>query len=161
MTAPEQRPVLLALDSGSWETGWAVFQGEEVAATGLISPRRLKPGPSPQDRLAYLTGKLDELVARWRPQAVVVSRASEGVRWALPAMELVNQGLREWSLGRELPLHSYTDQEVRRSVVGRDRVSASQLAYGIMALLGVEGQGRTTREWEAVAAGYYHLANHG
>lgn len=160
MTAPEHRPVLLALDSGSWESGWAVFLGEEVTATGLIGLRRLKDGPSSQDRLAHLVEKLDELAARWRPQAVVVSRAS-GLPQSMPAVELVSQGLREWSLRRGLPLHSYTDQEVRRTVVGRDRVSASQLAYGIMAMLGVEGQGRTTREWEAVAAGYYHLANQG
>ncbi|MSQ06306.1 MAG: hypothetical protein EXR54_08710 [Dehalococcoidia bacterium] len=83
------------------------------------------------------------------------------MQWPVPALELVMDGLRDWSLRHQLPLHRYTDQEVRRAVAGRDRVSASQLAYAIMSLLGQVGQTRVTREWEAIAAGYYHLANQG
>jgi Holliday junction resolvasome RuvABC endonuclease subunit len=76
----------------------------------------------------------------------------------MPALEVVAEGLKDWSQRRGLTLHCYTDEEVRRAVVGRDRVSNSQLAYAIMELLGTVGEGRTTREWEAIAAGYYHLA---
>ncbi len=164
MTAPDpasdQGLVLLALDAASWITGWAVFRGEEVAATGVIGLPRSKDGPFPPERLAHLVGELDALSARWQPQEVVVSQPS-GLRWQMPALDLVIEGLRDWGRRRQLPLQFYTDQEVRRAISGRERVTASQLAYDTMALLGVVGQPRTTREWEAIAAGYYHLANRG
>jgi Holliday junction resolvasome RuvABC endonuclease subunit len=155
-----QGPVLLVLDAGSWETGWAVFRGEEVADTGLIGVPHRGEGATSQVRLDHLLQEMEELAARWQPQAVVLSQPS-GLRWRVPALEMVVAGVQEWSQRRRLTLHCYSDHEVRRAVVGRERASGSQLAYAIMALLGTVGQVRTTREWEAVAAGYYHLARHG
>ena len=152
--------MLLVLDAGSWETGWAVFRGEEVADTGLIGVPHRGEGATSQVRLDHLLQEMEELAARWQPQAVVLSQPS-GLRWRVPALEMVVAGVQDWSQRHRLTLHSYSDHEVRRAVVGRERASGSQLAYSIMALLGTVGQVRTTREWEAVAAGYYHLARHG
>jgi Holliday junction resolvasome RuvABC endonuclease subunit len=152
--------MLLALDLGSWDTGWAVFQGDQVAGSGIIGVPRRGESACSQVRLAHIVGEMEELAARWRPQAVVLSHPA-GMCWRMPALELVLGGLQDWSLRHRLPLHRYTDQEVRRAVAGRERVSASGLACAMMALLGGIGQARSTREWEAIAAGCYHLANQG
>jgi Holliday junction resolvasome RuvABC endonuclease subunit len=154
-------PVLLAVDAGVWQTGWALFLGEAVAATGLLEPASRGQGLCLEDRLARLQAGLDQLVDDWRPRAVVLTRPSGLHHWPAPAVDALLAALDGWRLRRGLPMHRYSDLEVRRAVVGSERASGSQLAFAIMALLGFVGQSRTTKEWEAVAAGYYHLARQG
>ena len=54
-------------------------------------------------------------------------------------------------------MYGYSAQEVRTAVTGHPNVPNEQLAYDVTMGLGLIGQAKTTHEWEAVAAGYYHL----
>ena len=56
-----------------------------------------------------------------------------------------------------MAVYTYTAQEVRESMAGHPNASRDQLAYAVMACLGLIGQGKTTHEWEALAVGHYHL----
>ncbi len=147
--------MLLALDAGVRETGWAVFEGGEVAAsgvTGLSTRRKLEP----EVRVSHLIESLNELASQWKPQAIALCQPS-GINWPMPALDLLLSSLTEWSSGLGLPQFSYTAQEVRTAIAGHPNASRDQLGYAIMLLLGLIGQGRSTHEWEAIAVGHYHL----
>ncbi len=146
--------VLLALDAGVRETGWAVFKDDEVIESGVtgLSTRR-KVGP--EVRVAHLIESLDELAGQWQPGAVALCQPS-GINWPVPALDLLVSSLTEWSSGRRPPQFSYTAQEVRTAIAGHPNASRDQLGYATMLLLGLIGQGRSTHESEALAVGHYH-----
>ncbi len=155
MTANDAHQVLLALDAGVRETGWAVFKHGEVAAsgvTGLSTRRRLEP----EVRVSHLIESLDVLAGQWNPQVMALCQPS-GINWPVPALDLLLSSLARWSSERGLPQFSYTAQEVRTAIAGHPNASRDQLGYAIMLLLGLIGQGRSTHEWEAIAVGHYHL----
>jgi Holliday junction resolvasome RuvABC endonuclease subunit len=155
MTASKEPTVLLALDAGVRETGWAVFKGDEViesGVTGLSTRRKVEP----EVRVSHLLQSLDELTEKWNPKLVALCQPS-GINCPVPALDLLLTSLAEWSAGRDLPQFSYTAQEVRTTIAGHPNASRDQLGYATMLLLGLIGQGRSTHEWEAIAVGHYHL----
>lgn len=146
---------LLAIDAGVRETGWAIFQSEGLNSTGVIAvPGRGRVKGAV--RVAHLIEGLDGLVAQWQPGAVACCQPS-GINWSMPSLELLSSALCQWTQRHRLPLYSYSTQEVRAAIAGHPNASRDQLGYAIMVRLAMIGQGKTTHEWEAVAAGYYHL----
>ena len=155
MVGHDAAPVLLAMDAGVRETGWAIFQSRCLVTTGIIRvPHRRRLDA--EIRICYLIGCLDEVVAEWQPGAVVYSRPS-GPHWPIQALELLEAGLVAWSKRQRLGLYSYSAQEVRSAMAGHPNVSRDEIAYADMAMLALIGQGKTQHESEAVAAGDYHL----
>ena len=147
--------VILALDAGVRETGWAVFSPKAELDTGVIGlpgRRRMKA----QERLSHLIQALDELVVRWNPQAVAHSQPS-GIHWPVPALELLDAALSDWAKRHRLPMYGYSAQEIRTAVTGQPNAPKEQLAYDVMVGLGLIGQAKTAHEWEAIAVGHYHL----
>ena len=147
---------LLALDAGVRETGWAVFSSGSEVTTGTISipGRRALDAAS---RLTHLTRSLDCLMERLAIFAVVHSLPS-GIHWAVPALELLETSLREWSRRHQLRLFAYSAQDVRTAFTGHPNATRESLAYAVMSSLGLIGQGKSTHEWEAIAVGHYHLS---
>ena len=156
MTASDHAAALLALDAGVRETGWAIFRDGLPVTTGTIGTpgRRGLDAPT---RVSRLVEALDRLVEHWRPGAVAHSQPS-GIHWPVPALELLDAALLQWSQAHRLRLCSYTTQEVRAAITGHPNASKNQLAYQVMVSLGLIGQAKTAHEWEAVAVGYYHLS---
>ena len=139
MTADNAPGVLLALDAGVRETGWAVFKDGEVATsgiTGLKTRRKLKPSV----RVSHLVESLNELAGQWNPQAMALCQPS-GINWPVPALDLLLSSLATWSSERGLPQFSYTAQAVRTAIAGHPNASRDELGYAIMLLLGLIGQG--------------------
>ena len=99
---------------------------------------------------------LNLLVERWSPDEVAHSLPS-GIRWPVPALDLLSDKLVRWAMRHGLPVHAYTSQEVREAMTGHPNASLNQLAYTVMVSLGPIGQGKTTHEWEALAVGRYDL----
>lgn len=154
MTEPHDATTLLALDAGVRETGWAIFRPEgaiETGAIGTATRRRVDA----ESRVAQLVESLDLLVAQWQPVSVVHSLPS-GIHWPVPALDLLQASLVQWSQKHGLAVHAYTAQEVRAAIVGHTNASRQQLAYAVMVRLGLIGQSKTTHEWEALAVGCYH-----
>ena len=147
---------LLALATGLRESGWAVFQGPAVAASGVVGLKtRRKMEPS--DRIAHQLDALTAVAVRWQPVGAVRIKA-DGINWRVPGLEQLDEALHTWAEGLNIPLSDYTTREVRAAVAGQPNASRDAVSYAIMHRLGLIGQSRATAEWEAVAAGYYHLA---
>lgn len=147
---------LLALDAGVRQTGWAIFRSGRQVTTGMISIRGRRGIDAPA-RLTHLVACLDALAEEWRPAAVTHSRPS-GIHWPVPALESLETALLEWSRRRGLPVYAYTTQEVRTAATGHPNTSKDELAYAVMAGLGLIGAEKNAHEWEAIAVGRYHLA---
>ena len=150
-----QRKVLLALDAGVRETGWAVFSPGAEVTTGVIGiPGRREmnvPG-----RLSHLTQGLDRLLECWCVSAVVHSEPS-GIHWQVPALEQLDSALQEWSQRHRLRLFGYSAQAVRTALTGHPNATREDLAYAVMSGLELIGRSKTTHEWEAIGVGHYHL----
>ena len=151
--------VLLALDAGIRESGWAVLGAGRAPVTGVVRTAQRR-GLDARGRIDRLVESLDLLAEEWRPLEVVHCRPS-GIRWRVPSLELLEASLFQWAGKRGLPLHGYTAQEVRAAMAGRPNVSKDRLGYAVMLRMGLIGQARTTHEWEALAVGWYHLSLRG
>ena len=145
---------VIGLDAGVRETGWAVFSQGEIRATGSIALRS-RHRIDASTRVEHLVDALDQLVAEWQPEAVACCQPT-GIGWKIPALELLDAALSDWSTRHQLCLYSYTAQEVRTAVAGHPNASRGDLSHAVMVRFGLIGQSRTTHEWEAIAIGEYH-----
>ena len=149
-------PVLLALDAGVRQTGWACFQSKRLLRTGVIaSPKR--NGLKGKYRIASLISELDPLAENSHPKTVACCQLS-GINWTVPSIRLLEESLLAWAESRRIGCFNYTTQEIRAAVAGFANASPDRLGFAIMVRLGLIGQRRSTHEWEAVAVGYYHLS---
>ena len=146
---------LLALDAGVRETGWAIYREGSVDATGVIRLPRSRSLDATY-RVEHLVRCLENLIARCQPEEVAYGQPS-GIRWPVPALELLDSALIGWSARHRLPLYTYSAQEVRAAIARHSHVPQDQLAFAIMVRLGMIGASKSTPEWEALAVGYYHL----
>lgn len=154
MTRHDDGAVLLAIDAGVRETGWAIFRSRRLVTTGVIAllgQRRVDA----KVRVAHLVQCLDSLAGYWWPGALVYSQPS-GTHWPIPALEMLDTALTEWSERWSLTTYSYTAQEVRLATTGCSNISKPEFVYAVMVKVGLLGQAKTTHEWEAVAVGAYH-----
>jgi len=149
-----QEGLLLALSTGLRETGWAVFQGSAVAASGLVG-LKIRRKVEPSVRIARQLDALSAVTSRWRAASVARSKPS-GVNRDAPGLEKLDVSLREWAECLGIPLFDYASQEVRSAVAGQPNASRDAQCYAIMHKLELIGQSRATAEWEAIAVGYYH-----
>ena len=103
--------ILLALDAGVRESGWAVFEDGATVTTGVIGVQT-KQRTEAQARIERLVESLDLLVEQWQPGEVAHSLLS-GIRWPALVLDLLSDKLAQWSLRHGLPVHAYTAREVR------------------------------------------------
>ena len=83
--------MLLALDAGVRQTGWAVFGFQRLLRTGVIaSPKR--NGLEGRDRIARLMTELDLLAEDSDPEAVACCQPS-GINWTVPSIRLLEESL--------------------------------------------------------------------
>ena len=148
--------MVLALDAGVRQTGWAVFDSKRLLRTGVIGSSK-RNGSKGRDRIASLMSELDLLAEDSHPEAIACCQPS-GINWTVPSIRLLEESLLNWSETREIGFFSYTTQEIRAAIAGFANASPDRLGYAIMVRLGLIGQRRSTHDWEAVAVGYYHLS---
>jgi len=152
---PAENRTFVALDAGVRETGWAVFNGGNVEATGIIAiPSRQRIDAAV--RVSHLIDSLDALVGQWDPDSVACCQPT-GIGWKVPALQILDAALTQWSERNRLCVYAYTTQEIRASVAGHPNASTGDLGHAVMMRFGMIGQSKTTREWEAIAVGDYHL----
>ena len=156
-------PPLLALYPGVRQSGWAALTCSDlpsadlwVVGSGTValkSRRRVEPA----ERVAHLLEVLSGIVARWGTDCVVRSSAG-GLTLRAPGREELDGALKAWADDLGLPLTRYSATEVRAAIAGQPNASKDALAHAVMLRLGLIGQNRSPAEWEAIAAGCYHLA---
>ena len=152
----------LAVYPGLRQSGWAVLAAGHGSERGYIEVmesgvagnsdrRKMDPGL----RIASQLRDLDAVVSRWSPSCLVCASPNGG-NWGKQGLLQLDHALRLWARNLSLPLTVHAATDVRATVAGRSNASKDALAYAIMHLLGLIGQVRSSLEWEAIAAGWYH-----
>ena len=128
----------------------------DEAKQARIIDRLAKKQADAAQRLENLLKTLDELAGEWRPQEVAYTNPVRN-QWPVPALEALDQALKTWANRHGLSLFQYAPREIRASIVGRANAPKEDLAYTVMTRWGLIGMAKSTVEWDAIAAGDYHL----
>ena len=163
-TASHPTGPLLALYPNLRQTGWAVFaiqchEGRPtplLAASGTVGPG-LRTKMEPYERIAHQLQSLAAVAEQWRPRCAVCSWPG-GMDWGAAGMRQLEEHLRRWAESQGLTVADYPAPEVRTALAGKPNATKGALAYSVMERLNLVGESRSALEWEAIAAGYYHLA---
>ena len=147
--------VLMALEIGLKEMGWAVYQDGLLSDTGCLTCSK-RNQTELDERVAVIFTKLDQLVDNWKPSEIVYKEPFRN-QWPVPALDGLRSALEDWAEGHQMTVYLYTPREVRAGIVGKANAPKEDLAYAVMKRRGLVGVAKSTAEWEAVAAGDYHM----
>jgi crossover junction endodeoxyribonuclease RuvC len=152
------RLTILGVDPGTASTGFGVIEarGQELSAVarGVVAT-------TPQDplerRLGAIFARLDELLDRYRPQAVAVEEIFFGrnVRTAFAVGQARGAVLGAAGL-RGVPCFAYTPQAVKLSVCGAGQAGKEQVQRMVTALLGLPHVPNSDHAADALAVAICH-----
>ncbi|GAB6875913.1 hypothetical protein JCM13210_06390 [Thermaerobacter litoralis] len=130
---------VLGIDPGTATMGFGVVA---VAGTTLVPVTygviRTPAGQPPAQRLAAIYRDLEELLARYRPQAVAVERLFLQKNRSSALHVGQARGVALLAAARAgLPVHEYAPHEVKQAVVGYGRASKAQVQRMVQTLLGL------------------------
>ena len=162
--SPTPTVPVLALYPNLRQSGWAVFGARShdgtpvllLAASGTVGPG-LRTRMDPRQRIGHQLEGLTAVAVHWRPRSLAISWPG-GMDWGAGGMRQLEEHLRQWAESQGLRVVDYQALHVRAAIAGKPNASKEALAYSVMACLDLVGEYRSALEWEAIAAGYYHLA---
>ena len=145
--------LILGIDPGSLHTGYGVIekQGSSLQAieAGRFScPRDL----ALPDRLAHLTGRLQELLARRPPDLAVLETPFHGMNvHSLIVLAQARGALLAVLAGRGVEIREFSPAEVKSAVTGNGRADKEQVARMVRLLLAARGEGWASDATDALA----------
>jgi crossover junction endodeoxyribonuclease RuvC len=151
---------VLGVDPGLGRCGWAVLEdrGGRVVAAGYGTVHT--DGEQVAPRLATLAGRLRQVLATHRPQALAIERLffNANVRTAMTVGQASGVVL---LLAAEhgLEVSAYTPPQVKQAVTGSGSAPKEQVGYMVKALLGLAAVPTPADTADALAVALCHL-NH-
>ena len=178
--------ILLAIDPGTRETGWAVFSKEpqlpdqehsadestsmtlgscplihplwSLVETGVIIAYHRLRRVEVAERIKDIREQLTRVADRWHPKQVACAKPSVP---QLPQQQagvvMLTDAMEQWAQGYKLSPRYYTFRSIRLAISGRANAAKEELAYAVMTRWGLLGEGKTTHERNAIAVRDYHL----
>lgn len=127
---------ILGVDPGSQATGWAIIDScgaGVLAAAGVI---RVRPLPSPGERLRELYRQMTAVIARNRPERAAIERVFSGVN----PQSLITLGQARGVLllalaEADLPIGEFSPNQIKRTIAGAGRASKEQVRRMVLARL--------------------------
>lgn len=132
--------LILGLDPGSLHTGYGLVEKSgsavRVVEAGRFSTPRDLALPA---RLAWLAGRLQELLGRFPPELAVLESPFHGMNArSLIVLAQARGALLATLAARGLEIREYTPAEVKAAVTGNGRADKEQVARMVRLLLGTE-----------------------
>jgi crossover junction endodeoxyribonuclease RuvC len=151
--------IVLGIDPGTADTGYGVVQGTgsrlRALEAGVIQTRA---GTLLERRLAEIHSTVNELLDRHRPDALAVEELYFGVN--VRTAFAVGQARGVILLGagqRDIPVRSYTPQQVKGAVCGHGRAGKDQVASMTARLLGLAAPPASDHAADALAVAICEL----
>jgi len=139
--------VLIGLDPGTRQTGWAVLHGEQLQAHGTLIPKRTLHGI---DRQLWLLSKLQDIVREWQPALLAYeeftwrSYDDEAERYVngRPDMERLIGGIQSLALAPPFPVvMGLLPSRWGQQLTGQRSHTKQQVAFCVNARLHTEFKG--------------------
>jgi crossover junction endodeoxyribonuclease RuvC len=146
--------IVLGIDPGSRVTGFGVVRREGSKLSALGEGRILVPtAAEPPARLSALATEVEQLLERYRPDAVVLESLFHGANSRSLIVLAQARGAILTAVGRAgLDAIEYSPAEVKRAVTGNGRADKSQVARMVRLLLGLDATARSADATDALAA---------
>jgi crossover junction endodeoxyribonuclease RuvC len=145
--------LILGLDPGSLHTGYGLVEKRGSALTPLDAGRFSCPRDLDLPRrLAYLAGRLGDMVDRRRPDLAVLETPFHGMNSrSLIVLAQARGALLAVLAGRGLEICEYSPAEVKSAVTGNGRADKDQVARMVRLLLASRGEGWASDATDALA----------
>jgi len=151
---------VLGVDPGLGRCGWAVLEGRGGRAVAADYGTIHTDGGQVAPRLAALAGRLRQVLADHRPEALAIERLffNANVRTAMTVGQASGVVL---LLAAEhgLEVSAYTPPQVKQAVTGSGSAPKEQIGYMVKALLGLAAVPTPADTADALAVALCHL-NH-
>jgi crossover junction endodeoxyribonuclease RuvC len=151
--------VVLGIDPGTRQTGYAVVEATGDSALVLDSGAISAPGRYPfQERLRIIYDGLVELLTRYSPDEIAVEDVfvKKNARVALKIGHVRGVALLV-AARHELPVGEYSPGEIKQAIVGSGSASKEQVKFMVTALLRlIEIPGEDEADALAVALCHIH-----
>ncbi|HEY0512436.1 MAG TPA: crossover junction endodeoxyribonuclease RuvC [Thermoanaerobaculia bacterium] len=145
--------LILGLDPGSLHTGYGLLEKRGSALTPLDAGRFSCPRDLalPQ-RLAYLVGRLGEMIDRRPPDLAVLETPFHGMNaHSLIVLAQARGALLAALAVRGIEICEYSPAEVKSAVTGNGRADKEQVARMVRLLLSARGDGWPSDATDALA----------
>jgi crossover junction endodeoxyribonuclease RuvC len=151
--------IVLGIDPGTADTGYGVVQGTgsrlRALEAGVIQTRA---GTLLERRLAEIHSTVNELLDRHRPDALAVEELYFGVNVRTAFAVGQARGVILLAAGqRDIPVRSYTPQQVKGAVCGHGRAGKDQVASMTARLLGLAAPPASDHAADALAVAICEL----
>ena len=124
---PHRDQLILALDPGLRDLGFAVLAGRKLLARDVIA---LRSFPKEQ-RLHEARSRIAALVATHRPRAIVVEKTyRHPVPW-LNELHRITLSAKKLASKRRITFATYAPQAVRQTVAGNGRAKKPEVAIAV------------------------------
>ena len=145
--------LILGLDPGSLHTGFGLIEKHGSALVPLDAGRFSCPKDLELPRrLAYLAGRLDEMVTSRRPDLAVLETPFHGMNArSLIVLAQARGALLAVLAGRGIEIREYSPAEVKSAVTGNGRADKDQVARMVRLLLSARGDGWASDATDALA----------
>lgn len=151
--------IVLGIDPGVANTGFGVVEsraGQLLALDGGVV--ETAPGQPLERRLATIAGRIAELCDTYQPEAMAI----ESIYFGRNAESAFSVGQARGAViceagRRELPVASYTPQQIKLSVCGSGGAGKAQVQTMVSALLDLPGELPPDHAADALAVGICHL----
>ena len=145
--------LILGLDPGSLHTGFGLIEKHGSSLVPLDAGRFSCPKTLDLPRrLAYLAGRLDEMVSSRRPDLAVLETPFHGMNaHSLIVLAQARGALLAVLAGRGIEIREYSPAEVKSAVTGNGRADKDQVARMVRLLLSARGEGWASDATDALA----------
>jgi crossover junction endodeoxyribonuclease RuvC len=134
--------LILGLDPGSLHTGYGVIEKQGSSLLPIEAGRFSCPRDLPlPERLAHLTGRLQDLLARRPPDLAVLETPFHGMNvHSLIVLAQARGALLAVLAGRGIEIREFSPAEVKSAVTGNGRAGKDQVARMVRLLLATRGE---------------------
>jgi len=149
---------ILGVDPGTARLGWGVIETETMIDCGCLET---KAGQPEEKRLGLLFNRLNQLIKKYRPEAVAVEKLFffKNQTTIIPVAQSRGVVLLVAAQNR-LPVFSYTPLQIKQAVTGYGRAEKSQVQQMTKSILKLKLIPRPDDAADALAVALTHEFSH-
>lgn len=147
--------MILGIDPGIANTGWAILDCDKLIACGcIVTGVKSESG----ERFGEIIRELDKLRKKYKVKEISIETLyfAKNVKSAMKVSEMIGS-VKYWALKNKLKVFEYTPLQIKLSLVGYGRAEKSQVELMVRNILGLKENIKPSHASDAVAVAITHL----